>query len=62
MVGQSLGCCTPDDKAYFLKGLPKAVASSLGGIILPGIAALGGDGVSQAIVQDLTCYRLAVAT
>jgi len=54
MVGQSLGSCTTDDKAYFLKGLPKAVASSLGGTILPGIAALDGDEVSEAVVRDLT--------
>ena len=53
-VGQSLGSCTTDDKAHFLKGLPKAIASSLGGTILPGIAALDGDGVSKATVQSLT--------
>lgn len=53
-VGQSLGYCTNDDKAYFLKRLPKTVASSLGGTILPGIAALEGDGVSKATVRDLT--------
>ena len=35
------------------KGLPKAVASSLGGAILPGIAALDGDGVSKPTVRDL---------
>lgn len=54
MVGQSLGSCTTDDKAHFLKGLPKAVASLLGGQILPGIVALEGDGVSKATVRDLT--------
>ena len=52
-VGQSLGSCTTDDKAHFLKGLPKAVASLLGGQILPGIVALDGDGVSKATVRDL---------
>ena len=52
--GQMLGSCTTDDKATFLKGLPKAIASSLGGTILPGIAALDGDGVSKATVQSLT--------
>ena len=53
-VGQSLGSCTTDDKAHFLKGLPKFVASLLGGQILPGIAALDGDEVSEAVVRDLT--------
>jgi len=28
-VGQSFGSCTTDDKAHFLKGLPKFVASCL---------------------------------
>lgn len=52
--GQLLGCCTTDEKAYFLKRLPQTVARLLGGKILPGIAALDGDGVSQANVRDLT--------
>jgi hypothetical protein len=43
--GQSLGMCTMDDRAVWLKRLPKILAEKLGRKILPGIAALAGDGV-----------------
>lgn len=43
--GSSLGCCTTDDKAAWLKGLPKHVADLLGYNILPAIAALTGDDI-----------------
>ena len=50
--GASLGpCCTTDDKAYWLKNLPKQVSEMLGYDILPAIAALTGDGVSQTDVD-----------
>lgn len=43
--GSLLGCCTTDDKAAWLKGLPKHVADLLGYNILPAIAALTGDDI-----------------
>ena len=43
--GASLGCCATDDKAAWLKGLPKHVADLLGYNILPAIAALTGDDI-----------------
>lgn len=43
--GQLLGMCTMDDRAVWLKRLPKILAEKLGLKILPGIAALAGDGV-----------------
>jgi hypothetical protein len=47
-VGQTLGqCCTTEDKAIWLKNLPKQVADMLGHDILPAIAALTGDGITK---------------
>lgn len=43
--GQLLGMCTMDDRAVWLKRLPTILAEKLGRKILPGIAALAGDGV-----------------
>ncbi len=51
--GESLGCCTADDRAKFLKDIPQYVAELLGYTILPTIAALGGDGVPKAEVQRM---------
>lgn len=43
--GSSLGCCTTDDMADWLKSLPEHVADILGYNILPAIAALTGDDI-----------------
>jgi hypothetical protein len=52
-VGRPLGpCCTTEDKAFWIKGIPAQVAHMLGHDILPAIAALGGDGVSQSDVAS----------
>lgn len=60
-LGSSLGpCCTTDDKGDWLKNLPKQVSEMLGYDILPAIAALTGDGVSQtdvAVKLDLAQAR-----
>ena len=47
-TGQGLGKCTMDDRAKFLKQIPVFVAALLGRKIVPGIAALAGDGVPAA--------------
>jgi hypothetical protein len=50
-IGQMLGhCCTTDDKAFWIKGIPTQVAQMLGRHILPAIAALTGDGIPQSDV------------
>lgn len=48
-----LPCCEPSNRATFLKGVPQEICSLLGREILPGIEALGGDGVSPAKVREL---------
>ena len=49
--GSALGpCCTTDDKAYWLKNLPKQVSEMLGYDILPAIAAFTADGAPQTEV------------
>lgn len=53
--GSALGpCCTTDDKAIWLKGVPDQVAEMLGYDILPAIATLTGDGVPKT---DLAVER-----
>lgn len=48
--GQLLGMCTMDDRAFWLRRLPKILAEKLGRKILPGIAALAVDGVPPDVV------------
>jgi hypothetical protein len=48
--GQSLAMCTTDDRAFWLKRLPTIIAEKLSLKILPGIAALAGDGVPPDVV------------
>lgn len=56
-AGSMLGShCTTDDKAYWLKGLPKAFAWELGYQILPAAAALTGDGLSKSQVTTLVAH------
>lgn len=51
MKGAALGpCCTKDDKACWLRNLPKQVADMLGYDIQPSIAALTGDGIAEKMV------------
>jgi hypothetical protein len=45
--GAPLGRCTADDKATYLKGIPESIAGILAQDVLPSIAALGADGLSQ---------------
>ena len=45
--GAPLGHCTTDDKATYLKGIPKGIARLFGKDVLPSIKALGADGLSQ---------------
>lgn len=44
-------CCTTDDKAVWIKDLPKQVARNLGYDILPAIEALTGDGIAASDVK-----------
>lgn len=48
-----LGCCMSSDKAPFMKRIPGSIADVVGNMILPGIAALGGDGVPTAVVATV---------
>ncbi len=50
---ENLGSCMSYERGAFLKELPKKVAELVGYHILPGIAALEGDGVKKAEVQGL---------
>jgi hypothetical protein len=52
--GQLLGRCTMNDRAVWLKRLPTILAEKLGLKILPGIAALAGDGVPPDVVAHET--------
>jgi hypothetical protein len=52
-TGRPLGACCTDEKAIFLKSVPRHVADILGRKILPGIAALHGDGVPRAEVRRM---------
>lgn len=52
--GQLLGMCTMDDRAVWLKRLPTILAEKLGRKILPGIAALAGDGVPSDVAAHET--------
>lgn len=51
--GELLGMCTPEDKAGFLKQVPAILAETMGYTVLPAIAALPGDGVSNAAVAKI---------
>jgi hypothetical protein len=48
--GRAFGCCTSDDAASWIKGLPVLIAHELGYNIVPAIAALSADGVSEHAV------------
>ncbi|WP_445809435.1 hypothetical protein [Yoonia sp.] len=49
--GELLGqCCTTDDKAYWIRGIPMWIADQLGRNAIPAIAALTGDGVARGHV------------
>jgi hypothetical protein len=50
---ENLGSCMSYERGAFLKELPQKVAELVGYHILPGIAALEGDGVKKAEVQGL---------
>lgn len=50
---ECLGPCMAHERGAYLKGLPARLAWLIGYMILPGIAALGGDGVPKAEVQSL---------
>jgi uncharacterized protein YhaN len=50
---ENLGSCMSCERGAFLKELPQKVAELVGYHILPGIAALEGDGVKKAEVQGL---------
>lgn len=44
------GCCTSDELGVWLKRQPGYIAEVLGRDVLPGVAALGGDGLAAADV------------
>ena len=48
--GRYFGCCTSDDAAIWIKGLPAGLARELGYNIVPAFAALSVDGVSEHVV------------
>ena len=50
---EDLGLCLGEDRATWLKDVPCKVARLLGHDVLPAIAALGADGVSQVDVVHL---------
>ena len=52
-VNENLGPCMADERGTYLKSLPARLAERIGYDILPGIAALEGDGVPKAEVQHL---------
>jgi hypothetical protein len=52
-AAENLPSCMSYEREAFLKELPKKVAELVGYHILPGIAALEGDGVPKAEVQRL---------
>ena len=52
-AGDLLGCCTIEDKAAWLKSLPKGIAACLGYDVLPAIDALTGDGVSGSVLRPV---------
>ena len=57
-VGDTLGCCTTDDKAMWIKGIPTQVAHMLGHDIIPAIAALTGDGIPERYVaNEVACAK-----
>jgi len=45
--GASLGYCTTEDKATYLKGIPESIARVFGKDVLPSIKALGPDGLGE---------------
>ena len=47
----SLMHCTSEDKHLWLKGVPAAVAWRLGYEVIPGLRALTGDGVPEAVID-----------
>jgi hypothetical protein len=52
-INENLGPCMSYERGAFLKELPQKVAELVGYHILPGIAALEGDGAKKAEVQGL---------
>jgi hypothetical protein len=52
-INENLGPCMAPDRGTYLKSIPARLAERMGYDILPGIAALEGDGVPKAEVQHL---------
>jgi hypothetical protein len=52
-IDENLGPCMAEERGVYLKSIPARLAERLGHDILPGIAALEGDGVPKAEVQHL---------
>lgn len=50
---ENLGPCMADERGTYLKSIPARLAELIGYTILPGIAALEGDGMPKAEVQRL---------
>lgn len=50
---ENLGPCMAQERGIYLKGLPGRLAQLIGYKILPGIAALGGDGIPRVEVERL---------
>lgn len=48
---ENLGPCMANERGTYLKGIPERLAGLMGSKILPGIAALEGDGVPKADVK-----------
>jgi hypothetical protein len=53
-ANESLGPCMAYERGKYLKCIPELLAHLMGYKILPGIAALEGDGVPKAEVERLT--------
>ena len=52
-INENLGPCMAPDRGTYLKSIPARLAERIGYNILPGIAALEGDGVPKVEVQRL---------
>lgn len=49
---EHLGCCLGFERGMYLKSVPKRISETLGYDILPGIAALSGDGWNAICVKS----------
>ena len=58
---ENLGSCMANERSMHLKKIPEIIADVLGNMILPGIAALEGDGIAPAVVAEAVKHAEAQA-